>query len=1192
MRRELNAVGALGALVAALAVAPLSALAAQHKAPQEPVSIDVRRTTLPRAPAPRRDRDARGRLKRTLGAEGIVSSDPVFGGARVVERTDGLLTPASPDSPEAITFRYVRAHRDVFGLSDDDLDALRLSLRALTPSGITNLEWTQTVDGIAAYDNTLSAAVTSAGQIVAIHGTTVAGLDVDSTKPQLSSSRARDLAAAEVGGLPSTSTATLTIFGAAKESRLAWRVLTTDAAQSLFDVVVDAMTGAILVRHSLTEALSRATVFERYPGSPVDGTGGPVDLAADPSWLDRMNTTAPASLRGNNAHAYSDSGGTNGFDSGEDIAPSSGTDWNFQLVPINGGPGCPIFGGLPGCTWDGTSAATNRAQATTQLFYYVNRFHDHLKGAPIGFTHASRNFELTDADGGGPGLGNDAVNAEADDEQFSSPATSPTRNNANMTTPPDGFPPRMQMFLFTNPALDGADLADIVYHEYTHGLTNRLIGNSAGLITHQAQSLGEAWSDWYALDFMVADGSVADTPADGDVLEGAYLYPGGSSVGGAPGVRTQALDCRPESTAPNCPGTAAAGPGGYTLGDLGKVNGTDIHAQGEIWVETLWDIRAELGSTAAERLITDALRLTPSNPSFLDARNAILAADQAQGSPHYLTLWEIFADRGMGFSASTASSSSTTAVEAFDMPALVAHAAVAVDDPPPLGDGDGIAEPGESVRLTETIRNPNPFTLTALSGVLSAATPGLVVGAHVAAWTNSVAAGATAAASTPFSATIPPDQTCGAPLSFALAMTTAQGTDELSFAVYTGGPGVLANASSSAPATTIPDNNASGVTSAVTSATPGLINDINVRITNITHTYDGDLVLRLIAPDNTSVLLANKRGGPGNDFTNTVFDDSAPFAISAGSPNSVPPFSANFRPEEPLAILRGKPAAGTWKLKVVDTAAADTGTLGAWDIDQRPALCSTTAPPPPVAASGETTDITPSGAILHGSVDPRGTPTEFAFQFGTTTLYGTMTAATSAGSGTGAAPVSLAISGLSPGTIYHARTVALRGATIVAVGADQTFTTAPAPPGSAASVPSKPGGTVGDLLALRGHVTFTRSPKTVFATKTGRFTYRFDATRRFAGKARFGSDRAIAAGPRARAKIRLSLGVKGFSATRASDRTTVTLRLTKKARGALKRLRVIRVRVIVTLDGRTFTSRFTLKPAKRPAAKARRRVRQ
>ena len=61
-----------------------------------------------------------------------------------------------------------------------------------------------------------------------------------------------------------------------------------------------------------------------------------------------------------------------------------------------------------------------------------------------------------------------------------------------------------------------------------------------------------------------------------------------------------------------CPGTQGAGPGGYTYGDFGKIVGfPEVHADGEIWLETLWQIRQALGPATAETLVTRAMELSP-----------------------------------------------------------------------------------------------------------------------------------------------------------------------------------------------------------------------------------------------------------------------------------------------------------------------------------------------------------------------------------------------------------------------------------------------------------------------------------------------------------------------------------------------------------------------------------------------------
>ena len=53
----------------------------------------------------------------------------------------------------------------------------------------------------------------------------------------------------------------------------------------------------------------------------------------------------------------------------------------------------------------------------------------------------------------------------------------------------------------------------------------------------------------------------------------------------------------------------------------------EVHEVGEIWAETLWDLRAAVGSEVARAIITQGMRLSPPEPTFLDERDAILTAD-------------------------------------------------------------------------------------------------------------------------------------------------------------------------------------------------------------------------------------------------------------------------------------------------------------------------------------------------------------------------------------------------------------------------------------------------------------------------------------------------------------------------------------------------------------------------------------
>jgi hypothetical protein len=94
----------------------------------------------------------------------------------------------------------------------------------------------------------------------------------------------------------------------------------------------------------------------------------------------------------------------------------------------------------------------------------------------------------------------------------------------------------------------------------------------------------------------------------------------------------------------------------------------------------------------------------------------------------------------------------------------------------------------------------------------------------------------------------------------------------------------------------------------------------------------------------------------------------------------------------------------------------------------------------PSAVTQGANGVTINTATLNGTVDPNGDATTYSFQYGTTTAYGSTTPSSSAGSGNSGRAVSVSISGLMPGTIYHYRIVATN-AEGTTVGADQTFTT-------------------------------------------------------------------------------------------------------------------------------------------------------
>ncbi len=109
----------------------------------------------------------------------------------------------------------------------------------------------------------------------------------------------------------------------------------------------------------------------------------------------------------------------------------------------------------------------------------------------------------------------------------------------------------------------------------------------------------------------------------------------------------------------------------------------------------------------------------------------------------------------------------------------------------------------------------------------------------------------------------------------------------------------------------------------------------SVIIDSLTHTWDGDLDIRLVAPNGSEIVLSSNNGGSGDNYVGTTFTTGAGTAITAG----VAPFTGSFTPEQPFSNLTGT-ANGTWKLKIQDVAGADVGTLFKWRITLAPNVIS------------------------------------------------------------------------------------------------------------------------------------------------------------------------------------------------------------------------------------------------------------
>ncbi|HMG56340.1 MAG TPA: M36 family metallopeptidase, partial [Kofleriaceae bacterium] len=156
----------------------------------------------------------------------------------------------------------------------------------------------------------------------------------------------------------------------------------------------------------------------------VDGlnhpfTGGP----ADP-WLAATRTET----NGNNVQAYTDINPPDGLTFGDFRATLTAPATFDRTFDTGAGA---------------ISSQSQEMAGATSLFYLINWLHDFWYDA--GFTEPAGNGQ--DNNLGRGGQDRDAINAEAQDN-----ALGGSRNNANMSTPADGIPPRMQVFIWDGKA--------------------------------------------------------------------------------------------------------------------------------------------------------------------------------------------------------------------------------------------------------------------------------------------------------------------------------------------------------------------------------------------------------------------------------------------------------------------------------------------------------------------------------------------------------------------------------------------------------------------------------------------------------------------------------------------------------------------------------------------------------------------
>lgn len=605
--------------------------------------------------------------------------DDATGVTRTLMAHAGFLTGPAQGSPESIARAFVNAEAGMLGLSATDLADLEITDIVFTrATGITNVYYRQRHLGVPVYNGQLQVNVARDGSILSVNNAFVPSLAkvAKSAVPALGAEQAVlsaaanlsiDLAvapsvvsSAKAGGPQRKTTVDATGLSKsnveaelmwvplnAKQVALVWRfqVETLDG-NHFFDYTVDSDGGTVWTRIDWTASESYRAYKEpaesanhTTPAQPADGRTvvvNPASANASPLGWHNDGTTGYTIHRGNNVHAYDDRDANN-LPPTTQPACTAGLDCDFAID----------FASAP---------STYTPAAVSNLFYWNNLIHDVTY--QYGFDEVGGNFQASNFANGG--LGADAVRAEAQDGTGT--------NNANFATPPDGQPPRMQMYEWTNttPRRDGDLDNGIIVHEYGHGISNRLVGGPANVsCLGNAQQGGEGWSDWFGLWFTARP---TDAGANG---RGIGTYALGQPTTG-PGIRTQRYS------------TDQA----VNTWTYASISGMAIpHGVGSVWAQSLWEVywalvnkhgfdpdlrnaNGNAGNQRAMLYVIQGLKNTACSPTFVNARDGIIAAATAtHGGEDVCTIWSTFASFGLGTNAVSGGSGSTSPTNGFQIPA-------------------------------------------------------------------------------------------------------------------------------------------------------------------------------------------------------------------------------------------------------------------------------------------------------------------------------------------------------------------------------------------------------------------------------------------------------------------------------------------------------------------------------------------
>ncbi|MER7282832.1 M36 family metallopeptidase [Dactylosporangium sp. NPDC000244] len=599
---------------------------------------------------------------------------------------DKALATGLTGDPVAAARKYLLDNQELYALDAPAVDAMQpILVQALGTGTVVQLQ--QRFGNLPAGHDGLVSILLNKGSVVWV----TSSLSRDTTAPEPATLSASDAVAAALAdaGLTAGQIGAPDVIEVAVPTpdggpRAAYQIslVSNDADNpTAYSTFVDARTGEILIREDMVDFDSDNPTWAVFPTtapqSVTAGTDSRVtwcftpavncvktvkDAASGKAWDVNQLTGQPTfTSSGNSANnLVSWGGGVAAFPA----ATKTDRNYNYAFTDQWHESKCnpDVF----------TSATRNDADAAvSNLFGMHNAMHDF--SYHLGFTESAWNMQVVNTQPGG--LGNDPEQGRAQ-----SGALSGSRNNANQSTGRDGATSTTNMYLWQPvagsaypPCVDGDYDMTVIGHEYTHAITNRMIaGPNSGISGSQGGSMGEAWSDLVAAEYLYENGLRA--PGDTEFVTGAYVTGNVHE-----GIRDY---------------DASKSPLNYS--DFGfDLVGPEVHADGEIWVATNLRVRKEFvnryglgtpelqqkcadgGADAAScpgnrrwiQLMFDSFLLqAASGATMTSMRDNMLAADLVRfDGANQDIIWKGFAESGLGEGA-TGAPSDTDPTPSFHSP--------------------------------------------------------------------------------------------------------------------------------------------------------------------------------------------------------------------------------------------------------------------------------------------------------------------------------------------------------------------------------------------------------------------------------------------------------------------------------------------------------------------------------------------